>query len=830
LKKTGRDMKLNAVIFAALVLMLVIPAQAFCLEVTARVDKNQITPEDSVLLRIEVGGGKADPDLSGITDFKVTPRGTSSSYQFINGKSQTTASYQFILTPLKQGELKIPSIKVIQDGETVFTKEILITVSEEQAVQGEVKVLFARAETSNEKLFRGQPGIYSLKFFTSKRLSGLGFENPPGFKGFSVKPVEKENTYTQTLDGILFQVTQVDYVLFPTEPGTFNIDPAVLVANVMVKSERNSGTTSFFNDPFFSSDSFKPVRVTSNPVTLEVRPLPSYQGTDPFSGLVGRFNIEAALDKTSLKAGESATLTITLSGSGNIMDANLPAMDLDPNFKVYDDTPVETLNLTEKGYEGEKVFKKALVPVDPGHYKIPSVVLVYFDAEEEAYKEVSTPEIPLAVTPSGEVHTDESSDTKASGNPFVTKEEVGLINQDIFDIKEGIEVLTPYQDLGPLAFFILILAPAVLFSGVTAFVRIRKKEDSIETIMQKKARLHLTQAGKLDVNDDAFLSRLHSSLVAGVLAKARKKGETLTLEEAGVILTHTGADKDLMDTVAGLLEKIESARFGKRKIDEAEGKTLLSEVGRVIRMLCLVLLCFGAFSFSGQRAMAADPGATFIDAVRHYKAGNFNEAAKAFESLSAGPVKNPHLYYNTGNAYLKAGDPGRAVLWYERAKILIPNDADLIFNLGYATDQVKDKTESSPEISEILFFWDRLFPARTLQITAVLFSFVFFAWASVRIIQNRKIFSGTGTVLCVAFVLVTMMAAVLYYQRAFCPKAVIVQGEVAVRAGTTDTATILFSLHAGTKVRVEDRREGYLKIRFSKDRIGWVKTVDAAVI
>ena len=84
--------------------------------------------------------------------------------------------------------------------------------------------------------------------------------------------------------------------------------------------------------------------------------------------------------------------------------------------------------------------------------------------------------------------------------------------------------------------------------------------------------------------------------------------------------------------------------------------------------------------------------------------------------------------------------------------------------------------------------------------------------------------------MCTAFVLITMMTAVLYYQRAFCPKAVIVQEEVAVRAGTTDTATVLFSLHAGTKVRVEDRREGYLKIRFSKDRIGWVKTVDAIVI
>jgi len=45
-----------------------------------------------------------------------------------------------------------------------------------------------------------------------------------------------------------------------------------------------------------------------------------------------------------------------------------------------------------------------------------------------------------------------------------------------------------------------------------------------------------------------------------------------------------------------------------------------------------------------------------------------------------------------------------------------------------------------------------------------------------------------------------------------------------------DTSTTLFSLHAGTKVRVVELRDGYLKIRFSKDKIGWVKTGQAVII
>ena len=87
-----------------------------------------------------------------------------------------------------------------------------------------------------------------------------------------------------------------------------------------------------------------------------------------------------------------------------------------------------------------------------------------------------------------------------------------------------------------------------------------------------------------------------------------------------------------------------------------------------------------------------------------------------------------------------------------------------------------------------------------------------------------------GMILCIVFALVTMMALVQYQQKASRINAVIVQDEVPVRSGMTDTATKLFSLHAGTKVSVEEEREGYLKIRFSKDRIGWVKTTDAIVI
>ena len=82
-----------------------------------------------------------------------------------------------------------------------------------------------------------------------------------------------------------------------------------------------------------------------------------------------------------------------------------------------------------------------------------------------------------------------------------------------------------------------------------------------------------------------------------------------------------------------------------------------------------------------QTASANDPARAFIDGVENYKIGNFTQAAQDFEAVAKLNINNPYLFYNIGNAYLKSNDIGRAILWYERAKVLAPNDPDLNYNL-----------------------------------------------------------------------------------------------------------------------------------------------------
>ncbi|MFH2091461.1 MAG: BatD family protein [Pseudomonadota bacterium] len=829
MEKTGKQMNKHKIGLAIIFFLMLLPITAVCFEMTAQVDKTQITLQDSILLEIIVHEGKADPDLSVIQDFKVSSRGTSSSYQYINGKSESKTIYRYLLTPISKGELTIPPIMAHKDGQTATTKPILIQVSDQVVNPDEVQALFAVASVLDPTLFVGQQAVYTIKFFTSRRLAGLGFENRPDFKGLTAKAFESEKNYTLNIKGQTFQVTQVDFLIIPSASGSVTIDPASFIAKVQVSSNQEAPFDSFFRDPFFSSSQYKPVRVASNPVTIDVKPLPDYKGGKVFSGLVGHFNVKADIDKHSLTVGESATLTIEVSGTGNIMDAGLPQIKLDDlGFKVYDDNPIDAIGMTANGYEGSKTFKKALVPVMPGKFKIDPVELVYFDVEKKVYHTAISPAIFLDVTASQAPVAAIPSAIPSAENRSV-KKEVSLLNNDIMDVKEGLLVLKDYPPLGQKAFVFFLLLPGLLFSGIRLLLLFRSKDRSSAKIMQEKAKQYLKQAARTGAGDEAFLAHLYSALVATILARGNKIGETVTMAETRTILSNHGVEDKKVDEVVDVMQIIESVRFGGKKIDEYSAGQLFSRIRQIVKILACLLVCVTSFFWAPQKAVA-DVTSKFTQAMNQYRANQFEEAAKSFELIAKTPVRNPYLYYNIGNAYLKANDTGRAILWYERAKSLAPNDPDVLYNLNYANTLVKDKPEQSVDYLEILFFWDKFLGVKTAELAAISFSALFFLWAAVRAFKQNKIFSGTGTFLFALLVLSLVLSGVNYYKQVFRQTAVIVAQETAVRSGTAPTATQLFTLHAGTLVQVKEKRDNALKVAFSKQMAGWVKAGDVMIV
>ena len=221
----------------------------------------------------------------------------------------------------------------------------------------------------------------------------------------------------------------------------------------------------------------------------------------------------------------------------------------------------------------------------------------------------------------------------------------------------------------------------------------------------------------------------------------------------------------------------------------------------------------------------------FLDGLKAYQNGQYEKAIQKLSDVADGGVTNGKLFYNLGNAYLKNGDLGFAILWYERAKKIIPNDPDLKFNLDYARSLLKDMTEDKGNsIYRILFFWKHLLSAEVIKWAAIILNAVF--WMTIMwgvMMKKRPPQIIPGIILIIALIF-TATAMYDFYEHKFVKHAVVVSKQVAVRSGFSEDATELFVLHAGTKLKVEKQQDDFYRIYFSKGKIGWLAKSSVGII
>jgi len=244
-----------------------------------------------------------------------------------------------------------------------------------------------------------------------------------------------------------------------------------------------------------------------------------------------------------------------------------------------------------------------------------------------------------------------------------------------------------------------------------------------------------------------------------------------------------------------------------------------------ILFFVLLVLC------SGRITEASETARTFLDGIKNYKEDRFAEAAAAFSRVADEGIINGKLFYNIGNSYLKNGDIGNAILWYERSSKLLPHDPDLKFNHEYALSLTKDeKGDKDFPLVRILFFWKYLLSQIWIQWTAIIFNLIFWALMAIRVIRRKNHFQTLGYLMLTMGLIFTFTAVYNDYEANFIKEAVILPAKVSIRSGLTDDATELFVLHAGAKVKIDKEKEEYIRISFSEGKIGWIKKSDAGVI
>lgn len=242
---------------------------------------------------------------------------------------------------------------------------------------------------------------------------------------------------------------------------------------------------------------------------------------------------------------------------------------------------------------------------------------------------------------------------------------------------------------------------------------------------------------------------------------------------------------------------------------------------RLITLTMLVLVC----SLNVARATTGpSPVERFFEANQAYKNHQYQHAIDGYRRLIENGFENGQIYYNLGNAYFRLGNLGKAILSYERARLLIPRDSDLAFNLSHARNQTQDDAMALriSSLSEVLGLGS--FNRYEAFFGFVLLNVLFFSLLCIRLYKKTEWTYYLSIFLAIVIGIGGCVLTVKWYAWASDPRAVVLSEEVVVQAGPDSRDTVLFKLHAGTLVRVERTESDWTLLQLSKEKRGWAKS------
>ncbi|MCL2098289.1 MAG: tetratricopeptide repeat protein [Bacteroidales bacterium] len=240
------------------------------------------------------------------------------------------------------------------------------------------------------------------------------------------------------------------------------------------------------------------------------------------------------------------------------------------------------------------------------------------------------------------------------------------------------------------------------------------------------------------------------------------------------------------------------------------------------------ILCLLALAAGKNAAYAQTADEQWIQANELYAAGNFAEAESLYKAIESNGYVSADLYYNLGNAYFKQQSWGKAILYYERALRLNPEDKDIVHNLDMANAMIIDRSEAVPEF--FLATWIRSIYSVAGADTWGWWAIVFFAaclllallFFFARSITLRKFsfFIAILSLLCCG----TCILFAHYQKQALHDqsKAIVMSAVVTIKSSPDNSGKDLFILHEGTKVTLLESLGQWQRIQLTDGRQGWL--------
>ena len=204
-----------------------------------------------------------------------------------------------------------------------------------------------------------------------------------------------------------------------------------------------------------------------------------------------------------------------------------------------------------------------------------------------------------------------------------------------------------------------------------------------------------------------------------------------------------------------------------------------------------LMVAIAVFAALATGVMAQEPSARDMMAVANlrFERGEYAEAAQQYEALVGLGYRDPAVYFNLGNAYLEAGELGRAVLNYLRAEELSPRDPDIIANLVLARSRTVDQLQAEGDslVASVADFGRRWATTAEFAVAALLLWAVAGIAVSALIlrpaIRGRDIIRGGAAAAFVVMLILLVLLMSMLFSNPYENTGVVTAGTVEVLSG-----------------------------------------------
>ena len=361
---------LRSTLFGLLVSILFInAAYSQNISLSADVTPKIISLNETATLRVTVSGNQQlgnirPPKLTtALPDFSVAYGGASSQYNFTSNQFAVSVTWTYVLRPKKVGQFVVSAIQISHGNQTYTADPVSIEVlprskkpSPSESTQDTFTDTFSgsthkvEAAVDNSHPYVNEQIIYTFRYLYTARIPS--FNTPkytrPSLRQFWTAELERKQGRRQVIDGTLYSVEEIQVGLFPIAAGKITIEPAKLSLPLAAGRGRLQASSRV---------------LVTNPVELNVRPLPQEGKPTNFAGTVGQYRIHAQADRGTVEAGDGFTLRVRVSGTGNIETVPAPTVPTLPNMAIYDPQITDAIGIVDSKVQGSRTYEYVIIPI-----------------------------------------------------------------------------------------------------------------------------------------------------------------------------------------------------------------------------------------------------------------------------------------------------------------------------------------------------------------------------------------------------------------------------------------------------------------------------------